>query len=109
MPVLKTETPCKPKKPKNPNAHLKFFISTSVKSYTFLIPPSLLITQNYNKLNNKFQNIIQFCSSIDILQNMCYIAKKHKYYKPTLCEGDKSYVIAKQLRHPLIEKMLQKL
>jgi len=54
---------------------------------------------------NKFQNIIQFCSSIDILQNMCYIAKKHKYYKPTICEGDKSYVIAKQLRHPLIEKL----
>ena len=55
--------------------------------------------------DNSFQNIIQFCSSLDILQNSCYIAVTNKYCKPSINEGDKSYVNATQLRHPLIEKL----
>ncbi len=58
--------------------------------------------QNYSK---EFLNLVQFCSSLDILQNMCYIANKYKYYKPTVKSGDKSYIMAKELRHPLIEHL----
>ena len=58
--------------------------------------------ENYN---NYFQNLILFCSNIDMLQNMCYIAVNNKYCKPDIKSGDKSYVNAKQIRHPLIEKL----
>jgi DNA mismatch repair protein MutS len=71
-----------------------------------------LITIIYNKFINDLQNydsdflsIIQFCSSIDLLQNMCYIATKYNYHKPTVKTDDKSYIIAKELRHPLIEQL----
>ena len=58
--------------------------------------------QNYEA---EFLNIIQFCSSLDQLQNMCYIATKYNYHKPTIKTDDKSYIIAKELRHPLIERL----
>jgi len=61
--------------------------------------------KNLENYESKFQDLINFCSSVDVLQNMCYIAETHKYYKPNIKYGDKSYVIAKQIRHPLIEKL----
>jgi DNA mismatch repair protein MutS len=71
-----------------------------------------LITLEYFKFIKKledyekeFYNLIQFVSHIDLLQNMCYIATKHKYCKPEIKEADKSYVNVKELRHPLIEKL----
>ena len=60
---------------------------------------------NLEQYNNHFQNLILFCSNIDMLQNMCYIAVNNKYYKPDIKSGEKSYVKAKQIRHPLIEKL----
>jgi len=58
--------------------------------------------QNYEK---EFLNLVQFCSSLDILQNMCYIATKYNYHKPSVKTGDKSYIMARELRHPLIEQL----
>ena len=54
---------------------------------------------------NEFLNINNFCSTIDILQNNCYIATKYNYNKPTVKTGDKSYVKASEIRHPLIEQL----
>ena len=54
---------------------------------------------------SSFHNLIQFCSSLDVLQNSCYIVVANNYCKPIINEGEKSYVNAKQLRHPLIEKL----
>jgi DNA mismatch repair protein MutS len=58
--------------------------------------------QDYEK---EFLNLIHFCSSIDILQNMCYIAQKYNYNKPQVRDGEKSYVNANDIRHPLIEQL----
>ena len=52
-----------------------------------------------------FKNLIQFCSSLDVLQNSCYIVVNNNYCKPVIKEGDKSYINVKQIRHPLIEKL----
>jgi DNA mismatch repair protein MutS len=54
---------------------------------------------------NEFQNLVKFISHIDLMQNMCYIAKKHNYCKPTIVDGDISHINAKDIRHPLIEKL----
>ena len=71
-----------------------------------------LITLIYNQFIHDLQNyetqlsnLVQFCSSIDLLQNMCYIATKYNYHKPSIKTDDKSYIIAKELRHPLIEQL----
>jgi len=71
-----------------------------------------LITIIYNEFIQKlqqyekeFMNLIQFCSELDQLQNMCYIATKYNYHKPDIRSGDKSYIKSKELRHPLIEQL----
>ena len=71
-----------------------------------------LILFVYNKFvkdleeyESEFSNLVLFTSTVDLLQNMCYIADKYNYCKPTIKEGDKSYIIAKELRHPLIEQL----
>jgi len=60
---------------------------------------------NLKNYENEFLNLIEFCSSIDILQNSCYIATKYNYYKPTVMSGEKSYIKASEIRHPLIEQL----
>jgi DNA mismatch repair protein MutS len=71
-----------------------------------------LITLVYNKFiqgleeyTNEFSNLVLFTSKIDLLQNMCYIAEKYNYCKPSIKQGNKSYIIAKEMRHPLIEQL----
>ena len=57
------------------------------------------------EFENEFLNINNFCSTIDILQNSCYIASKYNYHKPIVKQGEKSYVKAGNIRHPLIEQL----
>ena len=75
--------------------------------------------QEYNK---EFLDIVNFTAEIDLMQNMCYIAKKYNYNKPTILELNenkynsnnsnniqndlpKSYIKATDIRHPLIEQL----
>jgi DNA mismatch repair protein MutS len=66
---------------------------------------------NYNKIIEeilKYQKDIDLISSFvewcDINQNKCYIAETNSYYRPTIDKTKtKSYFMAKELRHPLIE------
>lgn len=51
-------------------------------------------------------DIIEYVSLIDNLQNQCYIARKNNYCRPTISgEATKSFVSATNLRHCLIEKL----
>ena len=54
-----------------------------------------------------FQQLIHFTTTMDLLQNQCYIATKYKYCKPVLVsgEGSKSFFDARDLRHCLIERL----
>jgi len=54
--------------------------------------------QDLQQYEKEFMNLIQFCSELDLLQNMCYIATKYNYYKTKLYKsGDKSYINAKRI------------
>lgn len=61
--------------------------------------------QDLQQYEKEFINLIQFCSELDQLQNMCYIATKYNYHKPDIRSGEKSYIKSKELRHPLIEQL----
>lgn len=54
-----------------------------------------------------FQELIHFTTTMDLLQNQCHIATKHKFCKPVLVsgEGSKSFFDARDLRHCLIERL----
>ena len=55
----------------------------------------------------EFQELIHFTTTMDLLQNQCHIATKHKFCKPVLVsgEGSKSFFDARDLRHCLIERL----
>ena len=56
-----------------------------------------------------FQQLIHFASTMDLLQNQCYIATRFKFCKPTIAaptnECSKSFFDARDLRHCLIERL----
>lgn len=60
------------------------------------------------KFSQEFSNIIEYISSIDLIYNKAYIAKKYNYCKPTIKNSDKSFFDAKSIRHCLIEQIQTK-
>ena len=56
-----------------------------------------------------FQQLIRFATTMDLLQNQCYIAVKYKFCKPTIAaptnECSRSFFDARDLRHCLIERL----
>jgi DNA mismatch repair protein MutS len=80
-------------------------ISSKSKMKDIIYMEYMKFIKKLEDYENEFYNLIQFITHIDLLQNMCYIASKHKYCKPEIIEGVKSCVTAKELRHPLIEKL----
>ena len=58
------------------------------------------------KLNAYFREIdlvIEFVTLIDILLTKSYISKKYNYCKPSIRQHERSFLSAKDLRHPLVE------
>ena len=56
-----------------------------------------------------FQQLIHFTTTLDLMQNQCYIAVKYKFCKPVIMPdnsvGSKSFFDARLLRHCLIERL----
>lgn len=54
------------------------------------------------------ERISQYIANIDVLQSKTYVAKEYNYCEPILDEiADKSYIIAGEIRHCLIEHIQQ--
>lgn len=74
-----------------------------------------IIQECYLEILNELENyshiiyeLSKFIANIDMLQNRVYIAQKFNYCKPIIDENsDKSYLDAKNIRHPLIEHIQQ--
>jgi DNA mismatch repair protein MutS len=59
-----------------------------------------------------FENMIEFVSAVDMIQNRCHVARKYRYCRPTTstdagvgCGEAASFVRATGLRHCLIERI----
>lgn len=75
---------------------------------------SELIEQCYNDFLLKLKDfikeisvIVKFTGIIDLIITKAFIARKFRYCKPVIEEKDKSYLNAKEIRHPLIEHINQ--
>ena len=75
---------------------------------------SELIEQCYNDFLTKLKEfikeiniIIKFTGIIDLIITKAFIARKFRYCKPIIEEADKSYLNAREIRHPLIEHINQ--
>jgi DNA mismatch repair protein MutS len=59
-----------------------------------------------------FENMVEFVSAMDMIQNRCHIARKYRYCRPTIdhdsdhdADAGASFVRATGLRHCLIERI----
>jgi len=64
-----------------------------------------MIVQRMEAFQSTLETLIVFVTRLDLIYTRAALAKKYKYCKPTLVEGDKSFVEATQVRHPLIEQI----
>jgi DNA mismatch repair protein MutS len=58
-----------------------------------------------DKFNELFSISTKFIAEIDFYCNNTKNAIENSYYKPTIVDSEKSYIKAKKIRHPLIEKI----
>ena len=81
-------------------------IATIIKVYESI----LISLQDYQ---NELTNIIQLITHMDVIYAKAFIAEKYNYCKPEIApivpntKNNKSFVMAKELRHCLIEKIQQ--
>ena len=60
----------------------------------------------YNKNSNLLDNLSKVVSEIDFINSGRLCAEKNNFFKPNIFEKEQSFIIAKKLRHPLIEKLI---
>ena len=59
----------------------------------------------YSKYKNSLKQINEFIANIDISTNNAKLSLENGYYCPILEENDKSFLSAKDIRHPIVEKI----
>ena len=63
------------------------------------------IAHLYSKYKNNLKNINEFIANVDISVNNAKLSIENGYYCPIIEENDKSFLIAKDIRHPIVEKI----
>jgi len=60
----------------------------------------------YNKHNILFDKVISIVTNFDYILSGALTAVKYSYNKPTITDHDESYVDAVDLRHPIVERLI---
>lgn len=67
-----------------------------------------VLPQIYDMYEQDLQIIVEWLAQIDLIKSHALTAMKNNYYKPTIIENENSspsYIRAKNIRHPIIEKI----
>ena len=64
-----------------------------------------IMNELYTEYNSTLQTLHLFISDIDVSSTIAKISIQNKYCKPELIENDKSCLIAKDIRHPIVERI----
>lgn len=70
-----------------------------------LIEYSKFLNQFFDKFESKYVDIIKCVSEIDIYSTNSINAFEFSYNKPQLIENENSFIIAKDIRHPIVERI----
>ena len=61
----------------------------------------------YSRYKAIFTKLSDFVSNLDVLLCNVHLFYDHKYTCPHICDGESSYLQVENIRHPIIEKVLQ--
>lgn len=65
----------------------------------------MLVTEELLSFAKHFTGVCYAVGLLDLIHTYAKISYKNKYYKPTLKDGD-SFLKLKELRHPIVEKLI---
>jgi len=57
------------------------------------------------KYLNQYEGIVNLLGEIDLYSNLAKICVDNNYYRPEIVKTDSSFLRAKELRHPIVEKI----
>ena len=66
---------------------------------------SKFLNQIYQKFETKYVDIIKCVSEIDIYSTNAMNSFEYSYNKPLIIENENSFIIAKDIRHPIVERI----
>ena len=55
--------------------------------------------------NSQLNDFVKYVSDLDMLTTKAFVSINNNYCRPTIKKSKKSYIIAKNIRHPIIEKV----
>ena len=70
-----------------------------------LLEYSKFVIQVFNKFETKYLDIIKLVSEIDIFCVNAFNSFEYSYNRPTIVENEHSFLIAKDIRHPIVERI----
>jgi DNA mismatch repair protein MutS len=82
-------------------------IDTKDKLNQILTESYFKVILNIKKYGQLFQYINNFVAQIDYIVSNSKNVIKYKYYKPEIIESDESFIESKDLRHPLVERIIK--
>ena len=65
------------------------------------------ITILYSRYHEHLKHTISVCSELDFIHSGAITAKRWNYSKPKIQKSDKSFIKVKQLRHPIVERIIE--
>ena len=60
----------------------------------------------YNNFSNLFLQLNNCIANIDFINSGCICSLKNNYNRPNIIDNENSYIDAKKLRHPIIERII---
>ena len=70
-----------------------------------IVQYSKFLLQLFDKFESKYLDIIKNVSEIDIYCTNSFNAFEYSYNKPVIIENENSFLIAKDIRHPIVERI----
>ncbi len=70
-----------------------------------LLEYSKFVIQLFNKFEKKYLDVIKLVSEIDIFCVNAFNSFEYSYNRPTIIENEHSFLIAKDIRHPIVERI----
>ncbi len=72
-------------------------------NYLFSVNLKRVFSLFHKRMNLCYDNIIKTIRLMDVMNTKCEVSKKYNYCKPRIQESNHSFLIAKSMRHCLIE------
>ena len=63
------------------------------------------IHEFYEKYNPLMSNIVSYIGTLDLYSNIAQISIENVYQRPVISDSAKSFISAKEMRHPIVEKI----